>query len=213
VHLVWDWNGTLLDDLTLVVAATNTSLAGVGGPRVTAEEHRRDFRRPVEAYYAYVLGRPLGEGEFALLDRAFHDAYRAGLHTARLAADALEAIAAWPGTQSLLSMFFHDELVPAVNGLGLAGHLSRVDGLRDAPAGGHKAPHLRAHLETLGLRGSDCVLIGDSVDDAVAADDVGATAVLYLGGFTHESTLRATGKPVAANLVEAVKIALEAPLH
>jgi phosphoglycolate phosphatase-like HAD superfamily hydrolase len=213
VHLVWDWNGTLLDDLTLVVDATNTSLASVGGPRVTAERHRRDFRRPVEAYYTYVLGRPLGEGEFALLDQAFHDAYRASLHTVRLTADALDAIAAWPETQSLLSMFIHDELVPMVTRLGLAGHLSRVDGLRDTPAGGHKAPHLRAHVEALGLRGSDCVLIGDSVDDAVAADEVGATAVLYLGGFTHESTLRATGKPVAGSLVEAVKVAVESSLR
>ena len=93
MHLIWDWNGTLLDDLALVVAATNASLAGVGGPRVTAEEHRRDYRRPIAAYYEYVLGRPLVDGEFAILDGAFHDAYRAGLATADLTADALEAIA------------------------------------------------------------------------------------------------------------------------
>jgi phosphoglycolate phosphatase-like HAD superfamily hydrolase len=46
-HLVWDWNGTLLDDLALVVAATNASLATAGGRPITAEEHRRDFRRPI----------------------------------------------------------------------------------------------------------------------------------------------------------------------
>ena len=46
-HLVWDWNGTLLDDLTLVVHSTNHALAMIGGPAVDVDEHRRSFRRPV----------------------------------------------------------------------------------------------------------------------------------------------------------------------
>lgn len=104
-HLVWDWNGTLLDDLALVVEATNASLATVGGPQVTSEEHRRDFRRPISDYYAHVLGRPVADEEFRVLDRVFHEFYRAGLYTCRLALDALDAITAWRGTQSLLSMF------------------------------------------------------------------------------------------------------------
>jgi phosphoglycolate phosphatase-like HAD superfamily hydrolase len=206
-HLIWDWNGTLLDDLTLVVAATNTSLASVGGPSVTVDEHRRDFRRPISAYYEFVLGRELKVGEFAALDEAFHDAYRLGLAAAGLAADAWDAIAAWSGSQSLLSMFFHDELVPAVTAHGLNRHLSRVDGLRDTIGGGPKAPHLQAHLTALGVSGADCVLIGDSVDDAHAADDVGAAVVLYAGGFTQETRLRETGRPVATSLVEAVMLA------
>ncbi len=209
-HLVWDWNGTLLDDLALVVAATNASLATVGGPTVTAEEHRRDFRRPVAAYYAYVLGRPVDAEEFAILDRAFHDAYRAGLPGCALAVDALDAVAAWQGTQSLLSMFFHHELVPAVASHGLDAHLGRVDGLRDSIGGGFKAPYLLSHLTALEVRGEECVLIGDSIDDADAAAAVGARVVLYRGGFTDEERLRATGLPVAATLVEAVEYALAA---
>ncbi len=206
-HLVWDWNGTLLDDLTLVVAATNASLASVGGPSVTADEHRRDYRRPISAYYSHVLGRSLTDEEFAQLDLAFHDAYRSGLPSAALAADAWDAITAWTGSQSLLSMFFHDELVPLVTSHGLHERLSRVDGLRLRVGGGPKAPHLRKHLDELGLKGSDCGLIGDSVDDAHAAQEVGAGIVLYAGGFTHPDTLRSTGFPVATSLVEAVTLA------
>ncbi len=157
-----------------------------------------------------MLGRPLKVGEFAALDRAFHDAYRLGLADTGLAADAWDAIGAWSGSQSLLSMFFHDELVPAVAARGLDPHLSRVDGLRDAIGGGSKAPHLRAHLAALGVSGADCVLIGDSVDDAHAADEVGAAVVLYSGGFTHETRLRETGRAVATSLVEAVKLAHDA---
>jgi phosphoglycolate phosphatase-like HAD superfamily hydrolase len=209
-HLVWDWNGTLLDDLDLVVDATNASLASCGGPRVTADEHRRDFRRPVWAYYAHVLGRPVADDEFHRLDGVFHDAYQAGLAVCRLAVDALDAVTAWTGTQSLLSMWFHHELVPTVRRYGLADHLTRIDGLRDPIGGGPKVPHLRAHLAAMGLRGDQCVLIGDSVDDAEAASSVGARVVLYAGGFTDEKRLRATGSPVASTLTEAVLWAVDA---
>jgi phosphoglycolate phosphatase-like HAD superfamily hydrolase len=207
-HLVWDWNGTLLDDLTLVVAATNVSLAAIGGPSITADEHRRDFRRPIADYYGHVLGRPVSQEEFVKLDRVYHDAYREGLLDCALVADAEAAMRAWPGTQSLLSMWFHEELVPEVTRRGLHALFDRVDGLRaGVVGGGHKAGHLAEHLDALGVAGADAVLIGDSVDDAHAAAVAGAACVLYGGGFTHPDRLAEAGVPVAPRLAEAVALA------
>ena len=209
-HLVWDWNGTLLNDLDVVVAATNASLAAFGAGPVTAEEHRRDFRRPVEAYYADVIGRVLTAEEFAVIDAVFHKTYVAASATCALTGDALDCLKTWPGTQSLLSMWFHDQLVPTIERHGIDGFFLRVDGLRDAVGGGHKAPMLAAHLDALGLTGPETVLIGDSIDDAVAAVSVGARCVLYSGGFTHASRLAEMGVPVATTLTEAVALALAA---
>jgi phosphoglycolate phosphatase-like HAD superfamily hydrolase len=206
-HLVWDWNGTLLDDLGLVVTATNTAFAAVGGRNVEADEHRRVFRRPVAEFYAEILERAVDAEEFGRLDRIFHDAYRVGLTTISLAADAKEAIKSWPGTQSLLSMWFHEELVPAVETYGLSGMFTRVDGLRTEVGGDLKAGHLARHLAELGVSGDEAVLIGDSLDDGSAADSVGAASVLYTGGFTHPARLRASGRPVADTLVAAVELA------
>jgi phosphoglycolate phosphatase-like HAD superfamily hydrolase len=206
-HLIWDWNGTLLNDLEPVVEATNAALALVGGPTVNADDHRRDFRRPVADYYAFVLDRPVDAEEFVRLDRVFHDTYRTRLVDCALADDAIEAINSWTGTQSLLSMFFHDELVPEITRRGLVDRLARVDGLRATVGGGHKAEHLIEHLSALRVDGADAVLIGDSIDDAHAADEVGAAIVLYTGGFTDPDVLRATGRPTADTLVEAVDLA------
>jgi phosphoglycolate phosphatase-like HAD superfamily hydrolase len=206
-HLVWDWNGTLLDDLSLVVSSTNHAFAAVGGRPVDPDEHRARFRRPVAEFYAEILERAVDEEEFGKLDRIFHDAYRLGLTTMSLAADAMTAIRSWPGSQSLLSMWFHDELVPAVETYGLAGIFTRVDGLRTEVGGHLKAGHLATHLAELGVAGGQAVLIGDSLDDAAAAESVGGKVVLYTGGFTHPNRLRASGYPVADTLVEAVSIA------
>jgi phosphoglycolate phosphatase-like HAD superfamily hydrolase len=206
-HLVWDWNGTLLDDLTLVVTSTNEAFSSVGGRSVDSDEHRRVFRRPVAEFYAEILERAVDQAEFERLDRIFHDAYRVGLTTISLAADAKTAIKSWPGSQSLLSMWFHDELVPALETYGLSGLFTRVDGLRTEVGGDLKAGHLARHLDELGVRGEQAVLIGDSLDDAAAAEAVGAAVVLYTGGFTHPARLRASGLPVADTLVDAVAVA------
>jgi phosphoglycolate phosphatase-like HAD superfamily hydrolase len=208
MHLVWDWNGTLLNDLDIVVTATNAAFASIGGPAVTADEHRRDFRRPVSDYYATVLGRPVTQAEFAELDAVFHASYRQALGSVSLTVDARAAMAAWTGTQSLLSMWFHHELVPTVDRFGLS--FARVDGLRDVLGGGYKEAYLKAHLAELGVDGSTVCLIGDSVDDAHAAMAVGARCVLYAGGFTHPDNLRACGVPLAETLVEAVSLAQQA---
>lgn len=206
-HLVWDWNGTLLNDLDLVVACTNAAFASVGGGPVSADQHRVKFRRPVADYYAEVLGRAVDADEFRRLDKIFHDAYRVGLTTCRLAADAMSAIREWSGTQSLLSMWFHDELVPTVQTYELTALFGRVDGLRSGRGGDRKAEYLVRHLAELETDGRSVVLIGDSLDDADAADAAGAACVLYTGGFTDPHRLRASGRPVADTLTEAVRLA------
>ncbi len=208
-HLIWDWNGTLLDDLPLVVEATNQAFTAVGGRILDSDEHRRTFRRPVAEFYAEILERAVDAEEFGRLDRIFHDAYRLGLTTTSLAADAKTAIKSWPGTQSLLSMWFHDELVPTVETYGLTGLFTRIDGLRATVGGGFKAGHLKEHLAALDVPGERAVLIGDSLDDATAAASVGAAVVLYTGGFTHPARLRASGLPVADTLMDAVTLARE----
>ncbi|WP_243706174.1 HAD family hydrolase [Micromonospora sp. KC721] len=210
-HLVWDWNGTLLDDLDLVVAATNVAFASAGGRSVTADEHRVRFRRPIADYYAEMLGRAVDAEAFGALDRIFHDAYRVGLASCALAADATAAIAAWPGTQSLLSMWFHEELVPTVRAYGLTAHFTRVDGLRAPVGGGFKAEWLAKHLAELGLDGGEVVLVGDSLDDADAAESVGARCVLYTGGLSDPHRLRASGHLTADTLTAAVSLATALP--
>jgi len=206
-HLVWDWNGTLIDDLALVISATNAAFASVSERVVEVDEHRRHFRRPIADYYGQVLGRVISEDEFAKLDTMFHDAYRLGLVNCALAADAEAAMRSWPGTQSLLSMWFHDELVPTIESYGLAELFVRVDGLRPGLDGQRKVTHLATHLAALGIPGERAVLIGDSLDDADAADAVGAVCVLYTGGFTDPDRLRASGLPVADTLTDAVRLA------
>jgi phosphoglycolate phosphatase-like HAD superfamily hydrolase len=215
--VVWDWNGTLFDDFDAVLLAMNAACASVGGPEVTADLYRETFTRPIERTYERLLGRPLREGEWARLNDRFHTSYNGCFRSASLAADAheaLEAVHAAGATQSLLSMWEHDELIPVVKHYGVDHWFVRIDG-QPQRGGGHKREHLEAHLERLAddlagdggaaLGAQDLLLVGDSLDDAHAAQALGVPHVLLDSGPHHVSVLEASGAPLASSLLDALR--------
>ena len=120
-HIVWDWNGTLFDDQPLVTRATNASLLAVGCAGLDAGRYQDLYRRPLQDFYFALADREFTEAEWKLVEDAFSATYAAGMHACVLAADALTAMDGWaPGSQSLLSMYDHDKLVPLVDSFGLS---------------------------------------------------------------------------------------------
>lgn len=210
-HVVWDWNGTLLDDQHLVVRAANASLAPLGVGALTDEEYRDHYTRPVHLAYESILGRPVTEAEWELINQTFHDTYYELASAADLAADAVAAIelldeAGW--TQSVLSMSPHDRLSVAVAQRGITERFVAVDGV-PSPTGAGKVQYLRTHLARHGFAAATVTKVGDTPDDAAAAAAVGARAVLYDGGSHHRSALEAAGVPVVASLLEAARAIVE----
>jgi len=207
-HIVWDWNGTLLDDNDAVVGAVNAVCTAFEREPVDIEQWRAVFSRPLQQCYERLLRRSLSADDWARLDRLYHDHYRELLHTSRLAPGVPDALHEWSGTggtQSLLSMWFHEELLPLVREFELDPLFTRVDGLRAEVGGGTKDSHLRAHLDALGLDPREVVLLGDVVDDARAAEQVGTDCVLLTTGVMSRAALEATGFPVRDSIPEALR--------
>lgn len=212
-HVVWDWNGTLLDDLPIVIKAVNRSIAVFGEGPIDADGYRDHYTRPVKLFYESLFGRMITDEEWLRLNTAFHDHYFRLARTVDLAQGARDAMdhltdAGW--TQSLLSMSPQAWLEKIVARFGITDRLDLVDGL-SGPTGGLKAQHLEDHLATLGLGGGEVVMIGDTPDDAAAARHVGAKAILFHGGSHHLELLNGEGVPVAETLLDAVKLALSRP--
>ena len=51
-HIIWDWNGTLLDDVDIVIGAMNTLLKRRNLPLLGKEKYKKIFTFPVKEYYA-----------------------------------------------------------------------------------------------------------------------------------------------------------------
>jgi phosphoglycolate phosphatase-like HAD superfamily hydrolase len=211
-HLVWDWNGTLLDDIHAVIGASNAAFAEVGLPPITLEKYRELYCIPIPRFYERLMGRPPTDAEWAAMDAAFHRHYVELRAACGLTDGVEELLTGWGAagrSQSLLSMYGHDELVPVVREYGIERHFVRVDG-RTGPSGGTKAAHMVRHIAALdGIDPGRVVVIGDAVDDALAAAHIGAGAVLYTGGSHSRAALEAVGVPVVDSLTDAVRLAEE----
>jgi phosphoglycolate phosphatase-like HAD superfamily hydrolase len=206
-HVVWDWNGTILDDNDATLAAVNEVCAAFGRAPVDLDHWRSIYRRPLADTYRDLLGRSISADDWAEIDRRYHAAYRLLLPTIGLSPGIPDQLYRWRdagGTQSLLSMWFHDELVPEVTGRGLAGLFDRVDGLRGAVGGHGKADHLVAHVRALDLDPADVLLVGDVVDDALAAQAAGTRCVLVTTGMCDRPALERSGMPVVDSIAEAL---------
>lgn len=211
-HLVWDWNGTLLDDIAAVIGATNAAFAELGLEQITLERYRELYTVPVPKFYERLMGRLPTDDEWLVMDGAFHRHYWQQAEGCGLTAGAAELLAERQAaglTQSLLSLAPHEELMPLVRRHGIAERFLRVDGRVDRSTDG-KSGHMVRHLAALeGVPAERVVVIGDAADDAVAALHVGARAVLYTGGSHSRASLARVGVPVVDSLEEAVAVAEE----
>jgi phosphoglycolate phosphatase-like HAD superfamily hydrolase len=210
-HVVWDFNGTLIDDVPLIHAALNVAYRGLGLPSFTTEELQTHYTRPLLMFHERLLGRPVPEDECRRINAAFLEHYAVlGSSTplTRGAREALVQTGAMGWTQSVCSMYPQPLLDARVRDLGIAHHFVSVEGLRGAVVD-TKSELLALHIGALGIPGKETVMIGDSLDDAEAAAQAGAGSVLVDSGIHHRSVLAAAGVRVGATLADALRQAAE----
>lgn len=200
-HIIWDWNGTLLDDLDLSIEVMNTLLARRDLPRLDRARYHALFDFPVRRYYER-LGFDPARDSFEQLSGEFISGYdacrlRATLH--RDAARALAAVRAAGLGQSILSAYRHETLHEIVEHFGLTAHFDHIAGLDNIHA--HSKVALgRALVAQIGLASKDILLVGDTLHDLEVAHDLGVACALVAAGHHPAERLRASGAPVYDNL-------------
>ena len=212
MHIVWDWNGTLLDDTEACVGALNEMLAKRGLEPLTLDFYREHFAFPVRSFYEKI-GVRLADEDWNALAREYHDAYHARpASLARGAFAAVEAAGRAGFRQSILSALRQDMLDADAGRFGIAQKMENVVG-SDNLDGGSKLACARRFMQRLADEGavapdlSDAVMIGDAIHDWEVASALGAKCVLFSGGGHSKERLERYA-PVADTLEEAVELAL-----
>lgn len=209
--VLWDWNGTLLDDVDLCVDALNRLLAAHGYPqRYDHAGYKAIFGFPIEDYYRRA-GFDLQKHPFALLAERYVADYNPASEACPLAAGAVEALEAFRAAgvrQVILSASPLPTLKAQVVQRGIGGYFDRLLGLDDIYAKSKVELGLR-YLRENGFDPARAVMIGDTDHDLEAAQALGVRCVLQCAGHQPESVLRATGAPVAADVPAAARLVLQ----
>jgi phosphoglycolate phosphatase len=190
-HVIWDWNGTLLDDVDLCVDLMNGLLRRRGLPVMDRARYLAVFDFPVSVYYRR-LGFDFSRDTFEQLSVEFIAGYDARRWEARLyplARETLAAIQRAGVTQSVLSAYRGETLREIVAHFGLLPHFVRLTGLDNIYA--HSKTELgRAWVAELGIPPGDILLVGDTLHDLEVARELGVDCVLVAGGHHPAERLR-----------------------
>ena len=204
--LIWDWNGTLLDDVAAAVGALNRMLVKRGARPITIEHYRRRFGFPVRPFYAE-LGVDLAKWDWDEICEDFHTFVLEEPQAVRPdARAALELAASLGFRQSILSALRQDKLEAALAANGFLGFFDRIFGV-DNLDGASKLDRGRELMASLGPAADAPVFIGDTLHDAEVARELGGRCVLVSCGHQMPDRLAVAGCPVAATLADAVRLA------
>lgn len=202
-HLIWDWNGTLLDDAWLCREIMNGQLQRRGLPTLSQERYEEIFDFPVEKYYRAV-GFDWSRESFQDAGTEFIVEYEKRKKECSLQAGAdklLGKVADRGWSQAVLSAYSHPSLEEFLGHFGVRHHFRSVAGSRDHYAAG-KVEHGLKMLEELHVAPQETLLIGDTTHDAEVARAMGIACVLVPCGHNSRIRLERCGVPLVESLAD-----------
>ena len=197
--VLWDWNGTLLDDVALCVDALNRLLRIYHYPQqYSLVQYREIFGFPIEDYYIRA-GFDFSKNSYKELADDYMQDYLARAGACPLAESAVPALSLLKGAG-----------VQQVTERGVRPYFDRLLGLDNIYARSKVEVGL-AYLTELKQRGAvpaQAIMIGDSVHDFEVAQALGVRCVLQTAGHQSAQQLRATGAPVVPDVLAAAQYCL-----
>ena len=189
-HIIWDWNGTIVDDAALCVEIVNELLQKYELQQVTLNYYTNNFRFPVREYYK-LIGLPTTSDSFRFLSNYFITQYRERFYKCELQKGVFEAIKQFSNlgiSQSVLSAASQDDLSKFVSYFSLESYFKLISGVDHILANG-KSSIASKHFDFLGIPNDDILLVGDTCHDHEIADSLGVSSVLLSSGHNSKELL------------------------
>jgi phosphoglycolate phosphatase len=207
--IIWDWNGTLLDDAEICREAINKMLKARNLPELSLEKYRDVFTFPVIEYYKEV-GFNFDVEEWEPVAMEFINQYLKALPACELtpyAPGVLQIFKQRGYRQAIISAMEHDALINSVSSLGIQQYFDFIGGIGNHYGGG-KIENARNYCKQAGLNPALITLIGDTIHDSEVADELHCKCILVATGHQSFSRLLKTGIPVINNLSELKSVLL-----
>lgn len=204
--IIWDWNGTLLNDRDICIASMNLMLEKRQIPQLSTEKYLDVFTFPVQDYYK-AIGFDFNKESWDIAAHEFIYLYLDKINDCKLSPGAVDTLTKFKEmklSQAIVSAMQHDALVKSVEHLGIAGFFDSIGGISDHYAAG-KIENALSFLNKSEIDPKHALLIGDTLHDSEVAKEIGCNCVLIAAGHQSAERLKYTGLPVYASLDDFLK--------
>lgn len=208
-HIIWDWNGILVDDVNLCVTVLNKVLTKYNMPLTSRSQYIEHFNHPVKDYYQG-LGFDFSRCSFddiAILFNSEYEQLRAFCTLQDHAEYSLKCLSMAGYQQSILSAYQQHRLEEAVDIYELKAFFTKIAGLDDHYANS-KIERGKELLEDLRADHSKVLLIGDTVHDFEVAQFIGTDCILLANGHNQKERLEKCNVPVYDSIKEVINVLL-----
>ncbi len=205
-NIVWDWNGTLLDDVEICQNTLNRMLERRSLRTVTLQQYKDIFGFPVRHYYE-TLGFDFNRDDWHEVSVDFVETYDSLAGEVRLTfgvVDVLHHIRQAGVRQYILSALKEDTLRRMVSNFGIADCFDGVCGSTNI-YGESKIGRGKQMLTDCTICPEDTLMIGDTLHDAEVAEALGFDFRLYAGGHNSFWRLKEKGQ-VIVNMEELLEL-------
>ena len=180
-HIIWDFNGTVLDDVNMAVAAVNDMLVTRALPSTNVEAYRDTLTMPLTEYYKTV---GIFTDDIPTLSQEFYACCEKHPELACVPKDVKDVLCAVRELgicNVLMSSLHHERLLSECARYGVDGYFSHIIGLPDRGLGSKQANAMR-FLEQNGIEPKNVLFVGDLASDAQMAKAVGGECILIPRG-------------------------------
>jgi len=212
-HVIWDWNGTLLDDAQACVDAINVLLERRKLPTVTCEQYRDIFDFPVRNYYLK-LGFNLEMEDWHSLTLEYHEVYAVTSAESKLRPGTIETLDRFRSDGISLSVLSACEMKLLLKMIGerdIFDYFVHLYGLSNLYADS-KVSLGHAMFDDTSLPRSESLLVGDTTHDAEVAAALGIPCLLMTGGHQSASKLVGCNCPLVPTMAAVYRHLTEAML-
>jgi phosphoglycolate phosphatase len=196
-HIIWDWNGTILDDVDVSIEAIAKVLEEKGIPVISKERYRKIFGFPISHYYKR-LGLSDCEIEHKTVSMKFHENYDLAFDKCKLHDGFLDIYHETKSRglkHSILSAAQQEWLLGKLEYFGIKEFFDHIYGLKDYTALS-KVDRGRELLKVSGFSANESILIGDTDHDVEVGKEIGIDVVIYADGHQHPDKIKGFGVPV-----------------
>ena len=200
-HIIWDWNGTLFNDVNWCFGVINSMLSKRGIKTLRGlDEYRDAFCFPIIHFYRNV-GFDFETDPFEVLAEEFialyHSEKSGNCQLHQNAEATLEAIQKSGLTQIVLSASEKNNLMSQINEFDITKYFNDILGISDIYA----KSKIDIGLEYLSQNDiKKAVLIGDSVHDSEVADALGVDCILIPNGHQKKEALQSCNVPMVDDI-------------
>lgn len=201
--VIFDWNGTLIDDVDLCLSLLNKMLFKRNLDTLSVERYREIFTFPVIEYYKKA-GMDVENESFDDLAVEFMDPYVEQYRTCSLVLHAEEVLAKLKekGLRCIvLSATKQDYLEEQVSAFNIAHYFNELVGIQDIKAAG-KIERAKQWMSTQGIDPKECIMIGDSIHDSEVAAELKIDCLLSTTGHQNRERLKACHRPIVDDLMQ-----------